>query len=1271
MKKALIAALGLSVLALSAAAKDADQLRVYINPGHGSWTPNDRPNTIVGHGEYQRVGTDTTNFFESNTNLRKGFGVLEALRTYGLKFDPTLNQTGDRHQIGAARDMSNNIVMSHVKCGPYHDDNGTRNQLGEATPADIEYYNRNLTEICQEVDANNFDMFISIHSNAATEGTSTNYPLFLYRGYDTPKDVTGCTLDHQTTSRAMADACWAYAFENPHMQWTSYGLTNKNLRGDVNFYGESNSSISSVMGTFGYLGVLKHHVPGFLVEGYFHTYQPARHRAMNWDVDYMEGLAYAHGIADYFELKKESTGNIYGIVRDANERFKDQYYKPNTATLDRFLPLNGVDVVLNKDGKEVARVTTDNNYNGAFVFKNIEPGTYTITFDTDKYLPIDPVEVEVKAAEIAYPTAQLVDVNWVPEAISYVNYPDPMAEVGGVSAAAEYNLATVYSNEIAELKDLTVRRAIAHDGKMYILALDKPVEFKAAVEVADQPKATILVYDLEKGEVLATVSTEGAAGSRAAISDIQVSADGFLLACNATKNQYSDEQIEAGDAGRGTFYIYKWQNDEKGIPTGDPGQWISFKNTGLWYRTYPSMFAFSGTVDNASILVPQPTISAPNYGMRASVVSIVDGEMQPVGDIKPATPLPLGTAGADFTVSTSPLDDLGLISYDSVNGALASTFAAPFDPATAGSEAFAAADGRTGMFKYAGASYAVVPAVDGLKLVNLSEGIDKATETKLNLEAAFEPVATPSIAAAGEVEVSRDALTEVINEGWINLYLLRGTNLVKLSTRNVAQPQPMRQYAYDVKHEEADDAYNVSFTMTGDAPEATLVYTNKYDADDVVKVELGAVKAGANEASVDKSLFNPEGFYNWEVHVTGAPIAQAGLVMADPSGLETRGSVVVISDPDAESFGYVTVGHGRNAGVDVYDPTGKKVSERLFVNNTLLGGVTTNQSNPIRGDQLDGYAVLATWGDTGYGMVATNPLDPTEEPFTLFAGTKSSSGCFTYDGKKLGGGTSGISFIKQDGVTYALSFSEDHENQNGAGSTENSLVSYVVNRDETGKLLITEAPVVIGYKGLLSNTNVDLVTYGNGVFASQVRGAGNNQSSTPCFAYIANVISDPECVLTSADDAIVDYIDNNTSGMAVTTDGKYLACALTNSIVIVSLTWNDGVPTPKYEYSFPVEKHTWSTMRFDAAGNLHVYLREGGYRLYSLPAEAPVAVTKAASKYAFGKVEGVQEIIAADAAADADAVFYNLQGVRVAADAIVPGIYVKVSGAKAEKVVIR
>ena len=61
MKKTIIASV-MALATLAAGAKTADELRVYINPGHGSWTPNDRPCTLVGHGAYSRTNTDTLGF---------------------------------------------------------------------------------------------------------------------------------------------------------------------------------------------------------------------------------------------------------------------------------------------------------------------------------------------------------------------------------------------------------------------------------------------------------------------------------------------------------------------------------------------------------------------------------------------------------------------------------------------------------------------------------------------------------------------------------------------------------------------------------------------------------------------------------------------------------------------------------------------------------------------------------------------------------------------------------------------------------------------------------------------------------------------------------------------------------------------------------------------------------------------------------------------------------------------------------------------------------
>ena len=342
------------------------------------------------------VGSDTAGFFESNTNLQKGFGLLEKLIEYGVPFDRSKNQNNSNAaRKGAALDMSNNIVMSHVKCGGV--DGGD--------------YNRNLTTIAAEAETNNFDYFISIHSNATTGDhnvpTHLNHLLYLYRGYDGKTYASS-----QSASIEMATKSWPHATSNKHMNFNwlsnpnqprnseSYSNGSKSyypsgkdangnpywIKGDLTFmYG-----LKSGGSYIGYYGVLKHSVPGFLVEGYDHTYQPGLHRALNDDVARHEGEMYAKGINDYFGWgKKDSYGKIYGIVRDHSVVMDHPFYQvtrsntvdANTSInqIDNKKPLNHVTVELyNSSGALVDTYTTDDEWNGAYMFKKVAPGNYTI-----------------------------------------------------------------------------------------------------------------------------------------------------------------------------------------------------------------------------------------------------------------------------------------------------------------------------------------------------------------------------------------------------------------------------------------------------------------------------------------------------------------------------------------------------------------------------------------------------------------------------------------------------------------------------------------------------------------------------------------------------------------------------------------------------------------------------------------------------------------------------------------------------------------------------
>lgn len=487
-----------------------------------------------------------------------------------------------------------------------------------------------------------------------------------------------------------------------------------------------------------------------------------------------------------------------------------------------------------------------------------------------------------------------------------------------------------------------------------------------------------------------------------------------------------------------------------------------------------------------------------------------------------------------------------------------------------------------------------------------------------------------------------------------------GAAEIKLIVEVVAPKPERKAFAYNLKAEDAGDAYNVTFDVAGKALAAAVVVT-PVGGGEAISFPVAEVAATGNALAIAKSDLSNEVSYNWAVEIASVENQVAGLVASEEMANDQCGSVIPFTDPAQPSFGYTVVANGKNAGVDIFNPAGEKVADKLFVNHLMLGGVTSNRSNPFRGNEYEGKAVVATWGDTGYGAVVIDPLNTEAEPFTLFAGEKDSNGNFVYEGVSLGGGTAGISFIKDDeGEPYMLSFSEDH-----AGNA-NTIVRYHL----SSPWQITEAPVELGYKALLLNTNVDLVTYGKGVFAAQVRGAGNNVAGCPCFAYISDVLGDHFMAMTSADEGVAQYIDNSTGSVAVSADGKLFAADLRGKIVIFDLATDEyGDPALTYRTEFEVPDHAWGMIRFDAAGNIHAYYRNLGYRVFALAEEAPKALTAAPADNTFLGTGTAVEGIAVDAAAPVE--YFNLQGVRVNAENLIPGIYVRRQGKVATKVIVK
>ncbi len=1248
MKKYIFLALA-ALIGMCASAKTADELRVYINPGHGSWTANDRPMAIRGHGPYSRTNTDTLSFFESNTNLRKGFGVLEELRASGLKFDPTLNQTGERHQIGAARDMSNNIVMSHVKCGPYHEDNGTKSQLGDAAPADLEYYNRTLSEICMEVDANNFDMFISIHSNALDSSglwKTTNFPLILYRGYDDCLSEDGITAGFSQTCKDIANAVWPYHMKNIHEGWTAYSPTNPNIRGDINFYGSSSSS----RGYKGYLGVLKHGTPGFLIEGYFHQYAPAALRHMNWDVDYVEGINYAHGIADYFGLNKSDKGTIYGIVRDAHERFRDETYVPLPTHNDAYKPLDGVKVTLVKGSETVAEYTTDTQFNGAFVFYNVAPGDYTLTFEAEGYRTPEPLAVTVAAAEVSYPEGFMESESYVPPTVTYYDYPDELAGTN-YGAREEYAFEQkVLDKEIEALAGTTVRRMLAVGKYIYVLAYNA------------EGTPVIVVLNAETLEVAATPEVSGTEGTGSPLADIAVSADGVLMCTPEELCHYDDGQVEEGET-RGELNVYRWNNNSDGLPEGAPQPWLTTKLSGNFYRAVSgAAIAYSGTMEEGRLIISADNANPTSGKTFYSFIDVVEGAKLSEG-ISNNSYLNHRT-DSPYTLNISPLKSDYVITDAATLLPMEINIDGKSLVSTMTEGVVDAAAAMPGFFRYAGRAYMVASDATaegnaGAILVDITDGLDHAAvipTTNTTLEAGSANAAT-----AGRTIVHRDDYGEITG-GDIALYVLRGNKITMLSTEGVRQPQPRREYAYGITLEENDGNYTVTFNATGAAPAADIVLTQT-DATDVepVRIPVGPVVKGENTATFSKADL-PGNLYTFGVAITNRNIPASGEYYADANNLTKRGGVVTITDPESDNLGYTLVTTGGANGVKVYAPDGT-VTGPFLVNDSRLAA--SNQSSMFRGDQRNGMAVFADWSDAGAGYWIVDPRNP-EDMSQLLAGERSgSAGSYAYNGTIIGGGSSCVAFQGTGENTRMYSFLEDYPAGNTPGK-DNRVYRYDIGNDVQITRVPDKAYDNLTGGSILANQNVEIATTETGFFAAQCRGEGNNLSGTPGFAYVTN---DGELLFQSSD---LEYITSCNSGIAVNRTGNLVAVGQYSCITVMKLEFNEyGEPEFTKIDNIATAANTWSHMRFDAGDNLHVYIREdNGYHAYSIVGNAPETFVPAKAAYVVvGSNSGVEDVVVEEEA-DAQAVYYNLSGIRVDGE-LAPGVYIKVAGSKATKVVIR
>ena len=301
---------------------------------------------------------DADGYWESNSNLDKGLALRDLLESLGA-----------------------NVMMSR-----------TTNTTDD---------DRNLHEIGYEANAYGADFMFAIHSNATGTSSRVNQPLMLYRGF-TNDPVS-------PEAKAMSLVLNRQLLEN---QVTSWSSTNTWLAGDYDFYD---------WGVGVGLGVLrKLTVPGMLSEGSYHDYIPETYRLLNKDFCWLEAYHFTKAVMEYFNTtEKFTTGVVCGALYDSRLICTEAIYNNIFYGHDKSKPVCGATVQLLQGSEVRYEYTTDNLFNGVYMLKAVEPGTYTLKVTHPEYDDYEQ-EVTVTANTVTYQNLALDRTRLTaPEVVSY------------------------------------------------------------------------------------------------------------------------------------------------------------------------------------------------------------------------------------------------------------------------------------------------------------------------------------------------------------------------------------------------------------------------------------------------------------------------------------------------------------------------------------------------------------------------------------------------------------------------------------------------------------------------------------------------------------------------------------------------------------------------------------------------------------------------------------------------------------------------------------
>ncbi|MBQ6080551.1 MAG: N-acetylmuramoyl-L-alanine amidase [Muribaculaceae bacterium] len=1290
MKKYLLTLLLVAGTVGSALALSASDVRIYINPGHGSWGPNDRPMATIPYPMLASTGRpDTCGFYESNTNLWKGFEMRDALMRMG---------------VPAA-----NITMSRTANGPYPYVSGASNET---------QYNKNLSVIAAEAEEGGYDMFVSIHSNAAnSDAQLTNYPLYLYRGTNESEAVTG--------SKAMCQVSWPRHWMNALDPTSgSWSQTNTVIRGDVTFYGGGSNSTNSASGItyYGYLGVLKHGVPGFLVEGFFHTYQPARHRALNQDYCRQEGLRLARGAADYFGINGESVGYIMGSVKDAVYSLENSLYTYSPGTTDAHAPINGAVVKLYKGGTLIDTYTTDNNYNGIFVFKNLAPGNdYTISVTADDY------------DDLTGQGAYTVSANETTYMTLYMSGGEPIVDqkIKGIFAydlnratndAGEY-VFTFKSNANASEAYLVFTDSVSGD-EVGRVTLNNIVEGDNTVTLApeDLPGSDgqVLAWAVNVvGEAITTmqrVNNVNATYTRATVAidrspesahfgTIYVgervgkdNAGNGLYVCDVNGQPRNSTVYRGGQAlsncfrisvdGEGKVYIPDWADASSGIYIADPdnlgGAFTPFfegtrasngliTNDGVGVGSSTPSVWIQGTGADTKLYAYLEDLAGPSgngNGVGVYNIGQSDGSLLTSWGQAPSNYLDIGAleASTNGNIIADPVGRGVWVAQNRSKGQNTAAVPSLVFADNSGNVLFNSGTDLTSLNGSPIAGFAINNA-NNLLVINDGDGVLQFYDITWNGN-------TPVLTANGTT-FTADAQTggKAIHQmafDWGGNLVCAGKNIgiYSIPTADNQSTTPARTalsvvkkeiavdtsfvkgiFAYELNSTEGENSsYTFTFKANSDAREAYLVFTDETTGEEVGRVALENVVEGSNTVTLTKDqLPGSNGqTMHWAVNVVGDAITRITR-LNDVYGNYTRAMVAIDRSPESDHFATIYVGE-RKAGSDPANGIYSCDINGQPRNSTVYNGGITWANNMRLAVDGEGKIYIPEWGDATSGIYIADP-DNLEGTYTqFFIGSRDASGLITNNGESVGSSVSGMWIQGTGADTKLYAYLEDVA---GPSGKKNSVGIYNIGQPD-GSLLTTwdQAPsTLLDVGGTMPNANGYIIAdaAGRGTWVMEYRSKNQNLPANPSLIFVdndGNIVFNSGRDLSSLNGSLISaFAINNENNMMVINDGDGV-------LQFYDITWNGNTPAlnsngTTYIADARTNVNAIYQMAFDWGGNLvcsgsniGIYSIPTNDNQSTTPAKAALTVTKGTS-FIVGDVNCDQRLSIADVTALIDYLLGN------------------------------